>query len=439
MVAVSLVAPGRSKRRVERRPKHTWNIQHRPWEIQPFMIAPVLPGETLKKLVFQSRVVTDPIINPIMGWWYEHSFFYVRFRDMYRRDLLQSMVMKPDVSLAAMDDASDPKYYHVNGTDLAINYPKMCLEAIVDSYFRFEGEVAGDYVNGTLYLASVNNVNYLDSVTNEDEIEGAAAAAFDDNLASTTAGQGDGTAAVMTSEILKATKEYEYARLMNVTDLTYEEWCAAYGTPLPPTARDEPELIRRITEWQYPSNTIDPTNGTPRSAVSWSCSGTADKNRAFDEPGFIVGLTVCRPKVYFKNLTSHATMLMRDAYGWLPPQLSADPFASFQKVSAGDPPVDLNTDAYYVDVKDIFVHGDQFMNFNPQSALPTGVISPNFVALPNAALTNKRYPASTDMDALFVNNTAGVAGVRADGVCDLIILGRQEDTSPTVVGTNKTV
>lgn len=438
MAQISIINPGAQSKRVPRRPKHNWHLQFRPWQIQPFMIAPVLPGETLKKLVFQSRTVTDPIINPIMGWWLEHSFFYVRFRDMYRRDLLTSMVLKPDVSLAAMDDATDRAYYHVNGTDLAINYPKMCVEAIVDSYFRFEGEVAADYTLNGLYTAGVNMTNFLDSASNAAEVEGAAASAFDDNLASATAGQGDGTTAVMTSEILKATKEYEYARLMNVTDLTYEEFCASYGLKLPAAERDEPELIRRITEWQYPSNTIDPATGVPRSAVSWSSSGSADKDRLFKEPGFIVGLTVCRPKVIFKNLTSHATMIMRDAFGWLPPQLSNDPWASFQKVTAGDAPLDFNTDAYYLDVKDIMVHGDQFVNFDT-SALPTGVVSPNLVALPNAALTNKRYPASTDADALFVTNTAGQSGVREDGVCDLVILGRQEDTSPTVVGTNKTV
>lgn len=420
-----------------RRPKHNWHLQFRPWQIQPFMIAPVLPGETLKKLTFQARSVTDPIVNPIMGWWLEHSFFYVRFRDMYRRDLLTQMVLDPTASLASMDDATNRPYYHVNGTDLAINYPLMCVEAIVNSYFRFEGETASTASLNGLYAASVNMVNYLDSATNEDEIEGSAAGAADDNLVSAVAGQGDGTTAVYTSEILKATKEYEYARLMNVTDMTYEEWCASYGLKLAPTDRDEPELLRRISEWQYPSNTIDPTNGTPRAAVSWSPSGSADKDRLFKEPGFIVGLTVCRPKVIYKNLTSHATMLMRDAYSWLPPQLSNDPSSSFVKVTAGDAPLDFNTDNYFVDVKDIFLHGDQFVNFDT-SALPTGVVSPNLVALPTAAM-QKRYPASTDADALFVNNTAGVAGIREDGVCELSILGRQEDTSPTVVGTNKTV
>ena len=40
----------------------------------------------------------------------------------------------------------------------------------------------------------------------------------------------------------------------------------------------------------------------------------------------------------------------------------------------------------------------------------------NLVALPNAALLNKCYPASTDVDGLFVDTTAGVGKCIADGV-----------------------
>ena len=149
-------------------------------------------------------------------------------------------------------------------------------------------------------------------------------------------------------------------------------------------------------------------------------------------------MTLVRPKVYFKNLVSHFTMIMNNAFTWLPPQLAADANASFTKISIGGPPINYASVPHYIDVKDIFVYGDQFLNFDPTS-LPTGVISPNFVALPNAGLTNKRYPASTDADALFVTNTAGQSGVRQDGVCELSILGRQEDTSPHKIGTNITV
>ena len=106
----------------------------------------------------------------------------------------------------------------------------------------------------------------------------------------------------------------------------------------------------------------------------------------------------------------------------------------FVKVAASDPPLDANTAAYYVDVKDLLIWGDQFVNFDLSTATKQ-----NLVALPNAALSNKRYPASTDADGLFVDTTAGVGKCIADGVVQLHILGCQEETSPQNVGTNKSV
>ena len=141
-----------------------------------------------------------------------------------------------------------------------------------------------------------------------------------------------------------------------------------------------------------------------------------------------------RPKVYFKNLDTSFAMLMKDAYSWLPPSLANDPYASFVKVAASDPPLDANTAAYYVDVKDLLIWGDQFVNFDLSTATKQ-----NLVALPNAALSNKRYPASTDADGLFVDTSAGVGKCIADGVVQLHILGRQEESSPQNVGNNKSV
>jgi len=34
-----------------RRPQHSFSLKSRPWRLDPFMIAPVLPGETLKNLL----------------------------------------------------------------------------------------------------------------------------------------------------------------------------------------------------------------------------------------------------------------------------------------------------------------------------------------------------------------------------------------------------
>lgn len=432
MVAGFSVIPAAPTKRKTRSPRHQWYLKQRPWQVQPFLIAPVLPGETLKNVTMQARVVSDPIQNPIIGWHCEHYLFYVKMRDLYARDLLTAMVLKPETDLSSLDAATDANYYHVNGTDLAINWPKMCVESIVDNYFRFEGEVSADYTLNGLPTAGVNIENALDSAVNAASIEGAAN--VDQNLVSAVAGQGDGTTAVYTSEIEKAMKEYEYARLMKTTDMTFEDWCSEFGVAMPKEELFKPELLRYSRDWTFPTNTIDPSDGTPRSAVSWSVAIRADKDRFFREPGFIVGVCVIRPKVYFKNLNSHMTMLMRNAYGWLPPALANDPMASYQKVSASDPPLDANTGAYYVDLKDLLLYGDQFTNVN--LGTETGM---NLVALPNAALTNKRYPATTDADNLFVDTTAGVGKVRQDGVCQFHILGRQVDTSPSMIGTNKTV
>lgn len=426
------VNPGLPVKRKTRSPRHQWYIEQRPWQIQPFLIAPVLPGETLKNVVMQARVVSDPIANAIIGWHCEHYLFYVKLRDLYARDLLSAMILKPETDISSLDSATAAQYYHVNGAETAINWPKLCVESVVDNYFRNEGEVANDYTLNGMYAASVNIENALDSAVNASDIEGASG--VDQDLTSTSAGQGDATAKVWTSEIEKAMKEYEYARLMKTTDMTFEDWCTQFGVAFPKEEIFKPELIRYSKDWTYPTNTIDPSDGTPRSAVSWSVQVRADKDRFFREPGFIVGVCVIRPKVYFKNLTSHFTMLMKNALGWLPAGLADMPMASYQKVTASDPPLDANTGAYYVDMKDLFLYGDQFMNFDISAATKK-----NLVALPNAALTNKRYAASTDADGLFVDTTAGVGKVSQDGICQFHILGRQVETSPSVVGTNKTV
>ena len=47
--------------RKTRSPQHTWAIKQRPFVITPFMIAPVLPGETLKAGVMQARAVSEPL------------------------------------------------------------------------------------------------------------------------------------------------------------------------------------------------------------------------------------------------------------------------------------------------------------------------------------------------------------------------------------------
>ena len=88
---VQLVQETARQTRTMRSPKHTFNLVTRPWQIQPFMIAPVLPGETLKSLTMQARVVTDPVKSKLVGWWHETYFFYVKHRDLTFRDQMIAM------------------------------------------------------------------------------------------------------------------------------------------------------------------------------------------------------------------------------------------------------------------------------------------------------------------------------------------------------------
>lgn len=434
---VTVLAAEPQVKRRQRSPTHNWYVKHRPWQIQPIFIAPVLPGETLKNLTLQARTVTDPIQNPLMGWWLEHYVFYVKLRDLYARDVITSALLKPDTDMSSIDGATDLQYYHLNGTQVAVNWPKLCLESIVDNYFRNEGEAAFDFViPATTGLPVAGNMSdgWWNSLTTKAAIT---AAGVDQNLVSASAGQGDATTAVWTSEIDKAMREYEFARMNKVTDMTFEDWCEQFGIKMPEAELFRPELIRYSRDWTYPTNTIDPTSGVARSACSWSTQLRGDKDRFFKEPGFIVGVTCARPKVLMKNIRSNGVMLMRDAYSWLPASLANDPYSSLTLILNDTPITGLSAD-YYADIKDLFIHGDQFTNIDLSAAINTLAASVNTVALPTAALAH-RYPASTDADALFITQTAGVSGLRQDGVVTLHILGRMVDTTPQNMGTNKTV
>ena len=211
MAKLTVLSEVAQMQRRTRSPAHPFNLSYRPWQIQPFFIAPVLPGETMQEVTVQARTVTDPIQNGLIGWWLEHYIFYVKLRDLYARDKFTEMLLKPEADLSSLDAATDVKYYHQNGAGLAINWAKLCTEVVVDNYFRNEGEVAGDYTLNGMYTASVNTNNALDSAINAAALE--AAANVDQNLVSTTAGQGDATTAVWTSEIAKAMREWEFARM----------------------------------------------------------------------------------------------------------------------------------------------------------------------------------------------------------------------------------
>jgi len=405
--------------RVMRKPQHSFSIRQMPFVIQPFFIAPVLPGETMKNLLMQARAVTDPIKNPIMGWWHEYYFFYVKHRDMALTAEFQKMMLDPTwdwntapgVKTVA---ASLPNYFAGNGID----WTQQCLTAVVNEFFRNEDENISTFTVGGLPIASFNLENWMDSLIPRSQL-----APAEDLIVNPAASD------LLASEIDRTMRQYELLKMNGLVQQSYEDYLATYGVTIQ-AAQDpnKPELLRFIRDWTYPTNTIDPTNGTPRSACSWSIAERADKDRFFREPGFIFGVTVTRPKVQYKNQRGSAVWYLRNVMTWLPSVMQDDPYTSLQEVdfSTVSPLTGIAAN-YVVDVRDLFIYGDQFVNYDLTTATDA-----NLVAMP-ASTTAHRYASQADIDGLFVT-PASAKMVKIDGVVNLSILGRQRDTTPTERG-----
>lgn len=419
---------GKMQRKL-RKPAHTFNLKMPPYLIQPFLIAPVLPGETMKNFLMQARVVSDPIKNPEIGWWCEYYIFYVKHRDLYERDYLVEMVLDPawsvtDVTTAQGGTAADVGQYYAGGTGM-INWTRLCLRRVIDEYFRDEGQTyanntiafGGDI--GTQAIAQIMGNSWLDSVVQDGEY-----------IAQDVEVEGpDANSTIQASEVADAMRKWEMLRMNNLTNMSYEDFLASYGVRPEAIELHRPELVRYVRDWTYPTNTIDPTNGTPRSAVSWSIQERADLNRFFNEPGFLFGVTVIRPKVYLRNQKGSAVETMNDLYTWLPAMLAEDARASFKKVADAVGPLGAISDdtaGWWLDVRDIFMHGDQFCNF------ATTATDKNMVPLPTAGLTpaGKRFvSALADIQELFVTG-ASAYFCRQDGVCNLTVASSVRDMSP---------
>lgn len=394
-----------------RHPNFPFSVDYRPWELCPFMIAPVLPGETLKNGLLQARIVSDPVKSSLLGWWHEYWFYYVKHRDLDGRDTFSAMMTDPSTSLAAFNLAATTSFYHGTST---ISWVKECLARTTEYYHRFEGEAWDDYKFTTYPLRSINQQNWLDSL--ESNTSRAAIADVDVDL--------DSNLTITASEVDKAMWQWQLLRTQGLTNISYEDYLRSFGVRPALTDIHKPELLRYVKDWTYPTNHIDPTDGSPTSAVVWKVAERMDKDRFFTEPGFVFGVCAATPKVYLKSQIGSATDLMTDLYSWLPAILRDDVEASAKKIAATTAPLSNSTDAYWVDLKDLLLYGEQFTNLDMTTVTDRGV-----VALPTAAL-QKRYASSTDADGLF-SSASPANKIRADGIVTLSVASSVQDTSTT--------
>lgn len=406
-IGAQIVGMPRTQRKM-RRPQHRHYLEHRPWQLQPFLIAPVLPGETMKNLSLQSRVISDPLaVGPgnILPWWVEHFFFYVKLRDLDMREDVEAMMLT-GAALPHVQAAAEPKYFHAGN---GVNWLKHCLKRIVEEYFRDEGEAWNNADIDGLPTQSVikRGYNWSQSLISSDRL--AAATPDDQQMPSYPVAD----PAYM--------EQYEAMRAMGAiqSEMTFEDWLGTFGIRGPEAVEaHKPELIRHFSDWAYPSNTVDPATGLPSGAASFSVVGRADKDRFFEEPGFIVGVTSVRPKVFMGNQKGTASIMLDDWKAWLPALMRDQPHTSVRELAGGTaaptgPLRNQDADGYWVDARDLYLYGDEFRSVD------LGGYSP---ALPDAQ-SEYRWGNAAMADALFAKPTANK--FRQDGVTSLHILGHQ--------------
>lgn len=417
--------------RKPRAPVHDFNLRFRPFVLQPFMCAPVLPGDTLKNTLISYSAMTDPVKHPLIGWWYDCHVFYVPFRAMEFSQHLQDMVLDPAFGElnSAADVAADPDFYHAQATKPS--FAHAATKAVVEEYFRHEGE---DWLTNA-HLDNVPQIGLtkksaissfiLDSASSEPDLL-PGTSDQDDNLDEIL---GSGLSATFAG----AYDAYQALVAAQVVDITFEDWLTQYGVKLPTAHNDpKPERIGSYSDWKFPTKAVDQTDGSIASAIHWRDRIKFDKDRRFKEPGVIIGLMCATPKIYLRNQGEAAIDSLTRSLDWLPAVLGEHAFTSLKLftsngTNAGIGPLGFVPSAdYWLDIRDLFVHGDQFVNFALTAT------DANIVALPTSA-GRTRFVSSADADDLFA--AASPANkIHAEGRCRLNILSQVTDMTPNQGG-----
>lgn len=413
-----------AQRRTQRRPQHTFNLKLKPYALQPFCLAPVIPGETLTNIMMQLQCWSDPL-KPTMrniGWWLQYNFFYVRHRDLPEavRTVLAENMLNPEGDFSTLERpaASAPLYTYAGGIDWA----QMCLEHVTSEYFRDEGEDWNVATVGGLPAVRIygrGTADAFERLTLESDYR-------DDRVDLVDNGS------VYVDELAEKVGHWQALRDAGLTEMDYEDFMKTFGSNV---RQDEnsPNLHRAEDVWMhreftYPTNTVEPTNGIPAVAAGWRIAKSGGKRIFADEPGFIFGVMNARPKVYLRNQKGSVAGMMADVHTWLPAVLQhRQDIGHILSDQAEGPLPGVFGEGYWVDIRDLLLYGDQYINFTPAAD------EPPFVALP-AADAKRRYAAENEV-AQFFAGEAPAAKFDVDGLCSLSIQARvKPSTSGLVLG-----
>jgi len=408
---VPMIQDAPTMARKTRRPQHEFFVHSKPYELTPFLIAQVLPGETLKKAFYQAKTISDPISSGLLGWHKEVYLFYVKLTDLEDRDAFRAMVVDPDYNATALSETTANIGTMRNGsvTEPAIDFVQKCLDRVTTTYFRNDIETSTAPLGAGGYpLLKKRKRDLFDSLNATATVE-----AIDPDIDL----DADGT--VTASEADKARMMWMQQAMQGLTDKSYADFLTSYGIRVEREQLNEPELLARFNEWTYPTRLVDPADGSPTQAVQWSMANSIDKSIRFKEPGFVFGVHAFRPKLYPSFQTGTVTGFLKSGEDWLPGEALNSAAFGFKDLGPSAGPIYSAIGEYRIDLRDALLFGEHFRNVTtPQNS--TGF----------ASLALKDYPNSTSLVNLFTL-TNGSAGLMTDGIVTFNIASLlQGDVSP---------
>lgn len=400
---------GAPKKRVMRNPKFPIAGTMRPFGLYPLMVHPVLPGETLASAKMRWRVLTLPIKHPLAGAWLETWLCYVKLTDLDRalaQMFISDTMPTTGYTLAAPSD----RYFSALGQ---IDWIGLCVRRIHKHFFLDEGEPA----------QSIDGVPKTKLIQKN----------WAQNLMFTPAGVN--TAQLPSNPDAQLTG-FQIMQSMGMSEMSYEKYLQTYGVQTVNAEIGIPEILRYSRSWTLPVNTVEPTTGAPSSAFVWSDDVTLDKNRRFDEPGFLVQLAALRPKMYQGRMRRSIVGEMWGFAEWFPSYNLQNPEGGIRSMMNDNPVFDaayrggVAAQSLLYDHRDILHHGEQFINnwTNNPYPLPmsTGMLAGTAAT---EAQVRGEYATDADIDALFTGATADRRQAYYEGLCELDINGHLVDST----------
>lgn len=411
MSSIQVVTGQEARTRKTRTPNFPVAGTMQPTGIYPLFVHPVLPGETLTRMNLKQRIVSRPVNNPLAGSWYEGWLMYVKLTDLNRA--LGEMFITNDFSTSGYTAAStDQRFFTQSGE---IDWVRLCYDRIIETYFVDEDATAPT-IDGVAQ-AKLQNMWWGQNLTFQADIS-------------------DPAVPSNVSDVTPDVSAFEMARIMGMSEITYEDYLKQYGVQSIRAELGRPEVLRYWRSWKQPVNTVEPSTGEPTSAWIWSEDIRAEKDIYFREPGFLVGMHAIRPKFYLGQVRHSRVQDMWGFKDWFPAYNAADPSASIQAISSADAIFEssvLHTGDpdLWVDHADLLMHGEQFVNdFTDGPTLPLA----NGLSFDTGAANHElrgEYATEADVDALFVSSAARDNKLcYYEGIAMLTLRGHVTDNTP---------